>query len=194
MNARTVAALAFISVAGIGVRALEGRSHAAPGQASIEQRAASCDKQGGDDDWDGVCNPRDNCRYVANPDQKDSDHDGVGDACEIPPGMCPTGVYTKTTDNRYYSEQSFWTSFDGQVTSTDPDPNCGDWTATGTSDGIHVEFTMIPGWQGTLDCPLSCDYTLTADGSCATMIGSLQCVYPDGSHGGAPVEFRLLYR
>jgi Tol biopolymer transport system component len=35
-----------------------------------------------DTDGDGVPDIRDNCPLVYNPDQKDSDHDGVGDACD----------------------------------------------------------------------------------------------------------------
>lgn len=35
-----------------------------------------------DRDGDGICDPMDNCPDVANPDQKDTNFDGVGDACQ----------------------------------------------------------------------------------------------------------------
>ena len=38
-----------------------------------------CANQGGDSDGDGVCDNQDNCDFTANPNQADSDNDGVGD-------------------------------------------------------------------------------------------------------------------
>lgn len=40
-----------------------------------------------DDDGDGVADEVDNCPAVPNPDQKDSNNDGIGDACELPVGV-----------------------------------------------------------------------------------------------------------
>ena len=42
-----------------------------------------------DRDGDGIWNHRDNCPYVANPDQNDSSNDGVGNACPGPNTPCP---------------------------------------------------------------------------------------------------------
>jgi hypothetical protein len=60
--------------------------------AAQEAPVATLVALGGDTDGDGVPNGIDNCPTVPNPDQKDSDHDGVGDACEIRPfASCVSG-------------------------------------------------------------------------------------------------------
>src|SRR5262249_43774017 len=45
-----------------------------------------------DTDGDGVVDCLDNCRLVANPDQRDSDGDGTGDACDLDGPPFPVSV------------------------------------------------------------------------------------------------------
>jgi cysteine-rich repeat protein len=54
-----------------------------------------------DSDGDGICDLRDVCPHVFDPAQEDSDHDGVGDACECSapaPGRCLPGGGPRRTD------------------------------------------------------------------------------------------------
>ncbi len=58
-----------------------------------------CDTICGDDDGDGVRNGEDNCSDVYNPDQEDSDGDGIGDACDDSDGDGITDDQDPDDDN-----------------------------------------------------------------------------------------------
>jgi DNA-binding beta-propeller fold protein YncE len=70
----------------------EGRLHPmgdTPGNAFKIARGCS------DDDADGICQADDNCLEVANPDQRDTDSDGYGNACDAD---CTDDDFVSTLD------------------------------------------------------------------------------------------------
>ena len=64
---------------------------------SEELLGDACDPCPGDPfaetDGDGVCNSVDNCPFVANADQRDTDADGQGDVCDPATANCPGGWF-----------------------------------------------------------------------------------------------------
>jgi hypothetical protein len=92
-----------------------------------------------DTDGDGIADATDNCVTVPNPDQADSDHNGVGDACE--PVKTQTITFASLSD-RTFGEPAFT-------------------VAATASSGLEVSFTV------TGKCTISgATLTLTGAGSC----------------------------
>jgi hypothetical protein len=86
---------------------------------------------GADVDFDVVRDSCDNCRYVYNPDQTDLDHNGIGDACEPPFTVAPSG----DTADVFYIRQA----------DLDMDNN-SDIVYTGaTSDSLYIVYGKSDG-------------------------------------------------
>ena len=121
-----------------------------PGIDEIIEAAESVDF-----DEDGFSNADDNCPAVANPDQADGDDDGIGDACDVPPG---TITVTKHGTGS------------GTVTSSPIGIDCDPTCQAPFDDGQEVTFTATPApgstfttWGG--DCSGATICVVTMDGS-----------------------------
>lgn len=75
-----------------------------PNETCVLQIQSQCELAGGvwttggvgDNDEDSIANGCDNCPDTFNPDQTDTDDDGIGDACELP---CPADIIDSGKDN-----------------------------------------------------------------------------------------------
>ena len=68
-----------MAVVAFAVTPADAFAHHRPDHDKGQQPPAS------DVDGDGISDTSDNCRYTYNPDQSDSDANGLGDACQAPP-------------------------------------------------------------------------------------------------------------
>ncbi|MFO0828566.1 MAG: HYR domain-containing protein [Phycisphaerales bacterium] len=77
---------------GVTLRVIDGGNNTAPG--AFVDRGAYEFGCLSDSDGDGVCDDIDNCPAVANPNQLDTNGDGIGDACQdtTPPTLVPASL------------------------------------------------------------------------------------------------------
>ncbi|MEL6719491.1 MAG: LamG-like jellyroll fold domain-containing protein, partial [Bacteroidota bacterium] len=61
-----------------------------------------------DTDGDGICDDDDNCPMIANPDQSDSNGDGIGDACDMPDENATALDFDGTDDEVNLGSFSFY--------------------------------------------------------------------------------------
>jgi len=139
-----------------------------------------------DSDGDGVPDGDDNCPEVPNPDQRDTDGDGVGDECDPDPGSTPghvTGGGTLDTQERQnfglnarrgsqgtrghvnFVDRAANVHLNGTVTSIVVIGNVAILRGHGTASGTAVTFRLEvedhgePGRADTLKLQLSNGYT-----------------------------------
>ena len=101
-----------------------------------------------DSDSDNVEDFRDNCPTTANPDQTDSDNDGIGDVCEdtTPPVIAPTVSGTLGNNDWYVSDvQVSWTVTDDEST-VSSQTGCAAQSVTTDTNG--ATFTCSANSQG----------------------------------------------
>lgn len=107
-----------------------------------------------DSDGDGVPDEHDNCPNIANPDQLDSNNNGVGDACDVKDPVGPGGRCTETSECQiglvcYYNKCQ--TDRDGDGIPDDHDncpdisnPDQADADNNGVGDACEVDDPIDP--------------------------------------------------
>jgi hypothetical protein len=92
-----------------------------------------------DQDGDGKCNERDNCRNVANADQADTDGDGVGNVCD----NCPNVANPDQLDSDWSRMTGLpWPDGLGDACDNCPtvnNPNQHNWDGDACGDACDLE-------------------------------------------------------
>ncbi|MCC6558011.1 MAG: DNRLRE domain-containing protein [Polyangiaceae bacterium] len=119
---------------------------------STAEVVCGCD----DADGDGVCDGDDNCPEAANPDQADSDGDGIGDACEVYVEVCATvqrGTFGSVQDTNVVAQ------YPGQTSGS------YEYMNTGTTSGgdkialVAFDLSFIPAGSTVTSATLSVLHT-----------------------------------
>ena len=103
-----------------------------------------------DTDGDGIADPLDNCPSVPNPDQVDSDRDGVGDACDLETATTTTTMSSMSTTT---APSTTVTSTSSTSTST---------LASTTTSSTSTSSTVAPATSTTTSSTSSTSTTLTS--------------------------------
>ena len=133
-----------------------------------------------DTDADGICDAIDNCPNIANPDQTDTNNDGIGDTCEATGTIglvCPDNIVVNVAAGATSSNISYP---DATINS-----DCAWGTATVLADGgnlpsgsaflLGTTTLTFHGWDGCQSFP-SCSFTVTLEEGATT-----GCAPPEGS-------------
>ena len=97
-----------------------------------------------DTDDDGVLDINDNCIHESNPDQSDSDGDGIGDVCDLPGSISGT-VIDEATGLGIPSVQVSASGTGSGNANTD---ESGNYTITGLGNGQYRVYASVSGYLG----------------------------------------------